>query len=70
MLTRKLKKVTYPLRLPNLNSPCKRISTHIDVHELSEDEHRPQFLKQNSMTLPAATFVPLQGCCLRTKLPA
>ena len=40
MLSRRLKKVTYPLRLPNLNSPCKRISTHIDVHEPSEDEHR------------------------------
>ena len=24
MLSRRLKKVTYPLRLPNLNSPCKR----------------------------------------------
>ena len=70
MLSRRLKKVTYPLRLPNLNSPCKRISTHIDVHEPSEDELRLFKAKQNSMTLPAATFVPLQGCCLRTKLPA
>ena len=37
MLQCRLKKVTYPLRFHNLNSPCMRISSHIDVYEPSED---------------------------------
>ena len=36
----KVKKVTYPLSFCNLNSPCMRITTHIDVHKLSEDDYR------------------------------
>ena len=35
-----LKKVIHPLIFPNLNTACMRISTHIDVYELSEDEYR------------------------------
>ena len=33
----RLKKVTYALRFHNLNSPCMRISSNIDVYEPSED---------------------------------
>ena len=46
----RLKKVTYPLRFHNLNSPCvkMRISSHIDVYEPPEDEHR--LFIENSMT--------------------
>ena len=32
------KKVTYPMRFRNLNSSYTRISTHIDVDELTEDQ--------------------------------
>ena len=39
MLPRSFKK-TYPLRFRNLNSPCMRISTHLDVCEPSEDDYR------------------------------
>ena len=40
MLQRGLRKVTYTLRFRNLNSPCMRISTHVDVYESSEDDCR------------------------------
>ena len=40
--------VTYPLRFRNLNSPCTRISTHIDAYEPSEDEYG--LFMANSMT--------------------
>ena len=40
MLSRRLKKVTYPLRFGNLNGSCMRISTHIDVNEPSEGDYR------------------------------
>ena len=34
-----VKKVTYPLRFCNLNSPSMRISIHIDVYVPSEDDY-------------------------------
>ena len=40
MLSCSIKKVIYLLRFCNLNSPCTRISTHIDVYEPSEDGYR------------------------------
>jgi len=40
MLWCRLKKETYPPRFHNLNSPCLRISSHIDVHGPSEDDYR------------------------------
>ena len=40
MLSRSFKKVTYPLRFRNLNSPFMRISTHVDVYEPSEADYR------------------------------
>ena len=40
MLSRSFKKVTYPLRYRNLNSPLMRIGTHVDVYEPSEADYR------------------------------
>ena len=40
--------MTYLLKFRNLNSPCMRISTHIEVYEPSEDDYR--LLTANSMT--------------------
>ena len=56
MLSCRLKKVTYPLRFHNLNSPYLRISSHIDVYEPSEDEYR--LFIENSMTCVFASFRP------------
>ena len=64
MLSRRLKKLTYPLRFRNLNSPCVRISTHIDVYEPSEDDYWLFIAKLDDICfcqLPAAIFVPLRG---------
>ena len=49
MLQCRLKNVTWLLRFRNLNSPCMRISTHIDVYEPLKDDYR--FFIANSMTL-------------------
>ena len=49
-----VKKVIYPLRFRNLNSPCMTISTHVwylwysDIYEPSEDEYG--LFMANSMT--------------------
>ena len=54
MLKCRLKKVTYPLGFHNLNSPCMRISSHIDVYEPSEDDYR--LCIENSMTYVFVSF--------------
>ena len=40
MLSRSFKKVTYPLKYRNRNSPLMRIGTHVDVYEPSEADYR------------------------------
>ena len=55
--------MTYLLRFCNLNSPCMRISTHIDVYEPSEDDYWLFIAKVDDICfcqLPAAIFVPLK----------
>ena len=59
MLQRRLKNVTCPLRFRNLNSPCTRISTHIDVYEPWEDDY--SLFMANSMTY---VFVSYRQPCL------
>ena len=64
MLSRSFKKVTYPLRFRNLNSPLMRIGTHVDVYEPSEADYRLFIAKLDDLCfylLPAAIFVPLSG---------
>ena len=65
MLQRRLKNVTCPLRFHNLNSPCTRISTHIDVYESWEDDYR--LFIANSMTYVFVSYrqpclCPSEGC--------
>ena len=54
------KKVSYPLRFHNLNSPCKRLSSHIDIYEPSEDDFG--LFIENSMTYVFFNFRPPYLC--------
>ena len=61
MLSRSFKKVTYPLRFRNLNSPFMRKGTHVDAYEPSEDDYRLFIAKLDDVCfclLPAAILVP------------
>ena len=60
MLQRRLKKVTYQLRFRNLNSPCMRISTHIEVYKSSKDDYR--LFVANSTTYVFVSFRPPYLC--------
>ena len=46
--------MTYQLKVCNLNRPCLRISTHIDVYEPSEDGYRLFIAKIADMFLLAS----------------
>ena len=48
------------MKFRNLNSPCMRISTHIEVYEPSEDDYR--LLIANSMTSVFVSFRPPYSC--------
>ena len=49
-----VKKVTNSLKFRNLNGPCKRLSTHVDVYEPSEDDYR--LVIANLMTYVFVSF--------------
>ena len=51
MLSRRFKKETYLLRFRNMNSPCMRINTRVDVYEPSEDDYRLLMAKLDDMFL-------------------
>ena len=52
--------MTYLLKFRNLNGPCMRISTHIEVYEPPEDDYR--LLIANSMTYVFVNFRPPYLC--------
>ena len=52
--------MTYLLKFRNLNSPCMRISAHVEVYEPSEDNYR--LLIANSMTSAFVRFRPPYLC--------
>ena len=52
--------MTYRLRFRNLNSPCMRISTQIDVYEPSDDDYR--LFIENSVTYVFVSFRPPYLC--------
>ena len=57
------KKVTYPLRFCNLNSPCMRISTHIDVYEPSKDDYWLFIAKLDDICLVIAFATTILTSC-------